>query len=144
MLGSQHSLFPFCVPIIGDDHLNTLSNPYPIPALTSTLDERLTLKLIESTWKETLTSLLPALPHVDRYTLSPVWKDRKLTLLLNSSLSPLQHVLSFQLHHLPVIPQLLPLSIPSTLLLNPFFSVNPLGAHPMPSGPPLLHPAFAL
>ena len=53
MFGSQHSLFPFCVPITGDDHLNTLSNPYPIPALTaSTSDERLILKLIESTRKK--------------------------------------------------------------------------------------------
>lgn len=112
------------------------------PQLPSTSDERLTLKLIECTWKETLTSLPPTLPHLDKYP-SPVWKDRKLT-LLNSSLSllfsmfcPFSYTIFLPSHSFSPCPGFY-LTAQSTLLWKSSTSSS------MPQVHRLLHPAFAL
>lgn len=112
--------------LVFPSHEMIASMDYPLLAPILTLyqpsEERLIIKGTESTRKETLTALPPALPHECTCTWSPMVKTRKLRVLLNSSLSLLFSKSCNFNSNISLVPYLLHLSRATTLQLGPRLS----------------------
>ena len=101
-------------------------------------DERLILNTTDSTRKEN--HHLPTTAPFNIDAPAHMWGRQKLRVLLYPSLS-LLFIKSFQLQHLPLLPQLLPLGRATSLLLSALLSSG-CPVLPNPSRPMALHVAY--